>query len=99
MQKVAQSDTESWRSTRWGSAARDPRIASLKTDAQGRRYVSESEVMNLWRPPPKSVREKVSPLLGPPVIPEFFESLRAAGLSLSQYDMQWKSRSGVTERS
>ena len=52
--------------------------------------------MDNWRPPPKAPKD--SPLSGPSVVVEFFDSLRASGNTLVQYDAGWRARSGVPDR-
>ena len=52
--------------------------------------------MDQWRPP--RVPPKDTPLTGPAVVTEFFDSLRASGNTLVQYDLGWRGRSGVPEK-
>ena len=56
--------------------------------------------MELWRPSQagKTLDSKDTALAGPPVTPEFFDSLQSSGYTLIQYDLGWRSRSGVPER-
>ena len=51
--------------------------------------------MQHWNPKP--VKGDDNPMQGPLVAPEFFSQLRTSGMSLTQYDQNWKHRSGVAE--
>lgn len=95
MQLVSEAGIDDWRMAKWTGAGRDPRIGGSRSDAQGRRYISEVDAMATWRPPKSVPRDH--PLQGPSIILEYFEGLRVAGHTLVAHDQAWRSRSGVPE--
>ena len=95
MQRLVESELDDWRMAKWSGAGRDPRIAGSVSDKSGKRYISESDAMGLWRPP-KS-KSKDDPLQGPPVTPEYFDGLRVSGRGLVAHDQSWRQRSGIPE--
>ena len=94
MEDIGTMDVDSWKRTKWSGGGKDPRIACHVT-VGGRAFISERDAMQHWNPTP--VKGNDNPMQGPLVAPEFFSQLRTSGMSLTQYDQNWKHRSGVSE--
>ena len=92
MENIGTTDLDSWKRAKWSGPGKDPRLACHVT-VGGRAYISEKDAMQHWNPKP--VKRDDNPLQGPLVAPEFFTQLRTSGMSLTQYDQNWKLRSGV----
>eukprot|EP00973_Karenia_brevis_P059115 8230629-Karenia_brevis.AAC.1 len=87
--RVRDEDLEEWKVKKWNGSGREPRLAGNKVDAAGRRFMSETEALQVWQPP------KVLPpgvFSGPPVTFEYLDGLRAAGVTLISNDASWRQR-------
>ena len=69
---------------------------------RGTRFCSEAVAMTHWggevKEADKSEKTLVAKyMLGPPAVREFFKQLIQSGMTLAQYDVHWRHKSGVPE--
>ena len=86
---------DEWKLAKWSGPGRDPRIACHHM-VGNRRFISETDAIAHWT---VSKKPESHPLLGPLVTREWFMQLQTSGMSLTQYDQQWRLKSGVSELS
>jgi len=97
MERVAPDELSDWKQEKQTGAGRDRRIA-CHLETNGTRFASEAQAMTHWMPEAKDKESLVKVHMpGPSAGREFFLKLTQSGLSLAQYDSQWRQRSGVPE--
>ena len=94
MQRVGDDKVEAWRAQITSGAGRDPRVLPLRTVAGGQPERSETSALDSWR----CAKTPHSPHRGPPAAVEFFESLRASGLTTVTHHANFVKRSGIPPR-
>ena len=95
IERVGDGDLASWKDKKGSGPGRDKRVLGLTRDPRGKRFMREEEAVRQW----SGLPIPDTPLQGPSEVLAFFEALIVAGLTLIAYHMNWKSKSGVGERS
>ena len=101
MEKVETGWLTSWKASKRVGPGRDRRIA-CEISMSGTRFCSEAVAMTHWfgevKEADKSEKTLVAKyMLGPPAVREFFKQLIQSGMTLAQYDVHWRHKSGVPE--
>ena len=95
MEQVEEDEKAGWRIGKLCGAVHDDRLSGNSRDKSGRRRVDVTMAMSRL----KAVVVVGTPHQGPSACLEFLESIEQAGQSNAQHHVDWRTKSGVSEKS
>lgn len=98
VERVRDTEVETWLAHLRAGPRRDPRLAGDRRDASGRRFVNLHDYMGMLRPVDLT-KVKDWPHRGPSATTEVLSGVRGAGRELITYDEYWAQTSGVSPTS